>query len=424
MIGFAGMTHLGINSAAATAARGFQVLGYDSDAELIGRLQKHDLPLKEPELDDYFRDNRARLSFTSDADALAACDVVYISADVSTDDDAQSDLTPITALIERVAPRLKPDAVLVILCQVPPGFTRSLTALSHDRLVYQVETLIFGRAVERAMYPERFIVGVADPKRPLPAAYRELLEAFQCPILPMRYESAELAKISINVWLVASVSAANMMAELSEAIGADWMEIVPSLKLDKRIGPYAYLAPGLGISGGNLERDLRTITKIGGAKGTDTGIVDAWFGNSRHRKDWLWRCLHGKVLRDKPDARIAVLGLAYKENTNSIKNSPSLRLLSHLEGHKHLKVHDPVVAGAQVTSAEVAATAIDCARGADALVIATAWPEYKTLALAELASVMAGRVLIDPYRLIDKDEAAAAGFTWYGLGFPLPGGLV
>jgi len=117
-------------------------------------------------------------------------------------------------------------------------------------LFYQVETLIFGQAVERALAPERVIVGCRDPKAALPEPYSTYLKAFDCPILPMRYESAELSKISINVCLVASIGATNMMAELCEGIGADWSEIVPALRLDRRIGRHAYLAPGLGIAGG------------------------------------------------------------------------------------------------------------------------------------------------------------------------------
>ena len=270
-VGFAGMTHLGINSAVATAAHGFPVVGFDADAGLVARLRDHRMPVVEPDLDDLVAAHADRLTFTAAAADLARCDVVYIAADVPTDDDAKSDLSPIRVLIEQVAAHLRADAVLVVLCQVPPGFTRSITSVPHDRLVYQVETLIFGRAVERAMHPERFIIGLADPAKGLPAKVEQVLAAFGCPILPMRYESAELAKISINFCLVASVSVANTLAEVSEAIGADWSEIAPALKLDKRIGPFAYLAPGLGISGGNLERDLRTVLDIAAVEKTDVG---------------------------------------------------------------------------------------------------------------------------------------------------------
>lgn len=415
VVGFAGMTHLGINSAVATAARGFSVIGYDADPMLTGRLKEHDLPVVEPGLDELLNKHASQIGFTSDAQELGGCDVVYISTDVPTDDEARSDLEPIRTLIAEVVRHLHKEAVLVVLCQVPPGFTRGIELLPAERLLYQVETLIFGRAVERALHPERFIVGCSDPARGLPERYRQVLEAFGCPILPMRYESAELAKISINFCLVASVSVANTLAEVSEAIGADWAEIVPALKLDRRIGQYAYLAPGLGISGGNLERDLRTVLHIAAAKSTDAGVVEAWIANSRHRKDWCWRVLQDRLLARSPQARVAVLGLAYKENTHSTKNSPALMLLAHLTG-KDVRVHDPVVAADIVPFAKAAATPLDCAAGADALVIATPWPQYRDLSLADLATTMSGRLVIDPYRLLDGAKAQQAGFEYHALG--------
>ena len=412
VIGYAGMTHLGLNSAAAAAARGFAVIGWDSDSALVSRLRQGALPVVEPGLDELVAAYAARLSFTYRVGDLAACDVVVIAADVPTDDAASSDLAPIHCLIDAVAPVLKPSAVLVVLCQVPPGFTRSLTAVPHDRLFYQVETLIFGRAVERATQPERFILGCADPARPLPPAYGALLEAFGCPILPMRYESAELAKIAINFCLVASIAAANTLAEVAEAVGADWGEVVPSLRLDRRIGPHAYLSPGLGIAGGNLERDLRTVIDIAESYRTDAGVVRAWLDNSSHRRHWPARVLETGILAANPDARIAILGLAYKENTHSTRNSPALALLERLKGRR-VSVHDPVVPydGA-------AANALACAEGADALVITTPWPEYRRLSLADLARVMAGRILLDPYRVLDGAEAVALGFTYHTLGRP------
>ncbi len=413
-VGFAGMTHLGINSAVATAAHGFPVVGFDADAGLVARLRDHRMPVVEPDLDDLVAAHADRLTFTAAAADLARCDVVYIAADVPTDDDAKSDLSPIRVLIEQVAAHLRADAVLVVLCQVPPGFTRSITSVPHDRLVYQVETLIFGRAVERAMHPERFIIGLADPAKGLPAKVEQVLAAFGCPILPMRYESAELAKISINFCLVASVSVANTLAEVSEAIGADWSEIAPALKLDKRIGPFAYLAPGLGISGGNLERDLRTVLDIAAVEKTDVGVVEAWIANSHWRKDWPWRTLE-PVIAGRPDARIAVLGLAYKENTHSTKNSPSLVLLEHLAG-RDVVVHDPVVPADVVPWAAGAATALEAVQGADVLLVMTPWPEYRDIGALDVARAMRGRVVIDPYGLLDGRGMVAAGFHWQTLG--------
>jgi UDPglucose 6-dehydrogenase len=418
IIGFAGMTHLGINSAAASAGHGFETICFDPDPSLIAQLRVGKLPVVEPGLPELLERNRPRITYTADVADLARCGLVYIAADVPTDDQGKSDLSDIRALIETVAKGLAHDTILVILCQVPPGFTRSL-ALPKDRLYYQVETLIFGRAAERAMHPERFIVGCAEPDRPLAQALHTFLSAFGCPILPMRYESAELAKIAINCCLVASVTVANTLAELSERIGADWSEIVPALKLDKRIGPHAYLAPGLGLAGGNLERDLATVLRFAEATGSEAGLIKSFVHNSRHRRDWVLRILHEQVLAANPKAVIGVLGLAYKENTHSTKNSPALALIAHLKPWR-VRVFDPVVPPSAAGHPEVTACAspLEVAQGVDALAIMTPWPAFRDLKADQLARAMAGRAVIDPYRVLDGKAVVAAGLDYFTLGAP------
>jgi UDPglucose 6-dehydrogenase len=319
-------------------------------------------------------------------------------------------------MIETVTPHLNDEAVLVILCQVPPGFTRG-KCLSDTRLFYQVETLIFGRAVERATQPERFIIGCADPKAPFPENYGTFLESFGCPLLPMGYESAELAKIAINCFLVASVSTTNTLAGLCERIGADWSEIAPSLRLDARIGPKAYLVPGLGISGGNLERDLATMCRLGEAKDSDTRVIDSFRGLSTHAKDWIWRVLEGCVLGSVESPRIAVLGLAYKENTHSTKNSPALVLLDHLKEYETC-VFDPVVPADVVPRATGADSALAACDGADVTVIATPWPEFAEIDPKALAETMNGATVIDPYAMLDDAQVTAAGLSHHTLGRP------
>ena len=151
--------------------------------------------------------------------------------------------------------------MVVVLSQVPPGFTRSRQRPA-GALYYQVETLIFGRAIERdaqsgTLHHRLRRSRTAPARRDCVAIWKH-----GCPILPMRFESAELAKISINMCLIASVGVANMMAELCERVGADWNEIVPSLRLDRRIGKHSYINAGLGLSGGNLERDVATVCRL------------------------------------------------------------------------------------------------------------------------------------------------------------------
>ena len=415
-IGYVGMTHLGLNSAAAGAERGFNVLCFDPDANLIERLNRGELPVVEPDLPELLARNRARASFSADAERLSTCDVVFVAPDVPTDEQGASDLSGLATLIDIAAANLRPDAVLVILSQVPPGFTRSRSRPGLN-LFYQVETLIFGLAIERALHPERTIVGCADPERTLPASYRTFLEAFECPILPMRFESAELCKISINCCLVASISVANTLAELCEGIGAVWSEIVPALRLDRRIGQHAYLTPGLGIAGGNLERDLTTVVRLAEKVGSDSAVPRAWIQNSRYRKDWALRTLHKTVLATINDPLVAVLGLAYKENTRSTKNSPSFALIEHLRPYR-VQVFDPVVPAEDAPHPDVAGalTVEAVCDGADVLVIMTPWPAFRDLVPEKIVESMTGRTVIDPYAVLDGARCRAAGLTYHTLG--------
>jgi UDPglucose 6-dehydrogenase len=424
MIGFAGLSHLGLVSAIAAASKGFDVVGFDTDGVLVAAIDRGDLPVFEPGLAELFDENRGRLRFTGDSAELSACDLVVFARDVATDDRGESDLGPLRALINAVVPHIRPGSVPVVLSQVPPGFTRGLgrepasgAAGRPLEWYYQVETLIFGRAVERALRPERFIVGCADPAGPLPPAFRRFLEAFDCPILPMRYESAELTKIAINMCLVSSVSVANTLAELCEAIGADWAEMVPALKLDQRIGQSAYLAAGLGLSGGNLERDLATVRGLSRRYGTDAGVVDAWLVNSAHRRDWALRRLHSEVLACTADPVVAIWGLAYKPDTHSTKNSPALALLDAL-GPLAARVHDPQVVlgpreGGRVVQVH---DPLEACRGADALVVATPWPAYAAIDHRAIRVALRGRVVIDPFGAL---SLAGTGLVHHRLGRPV-----
>jgi UDPglucose 6-dehydrogenase len=232
----------------------------------------------------------------------------------------------------------------------------------------------------------------------------------------MRYESAELAKISINICLVASISAANTLAEICEKIGADWSEIVPALRLDRRIGPYSYIVPGLGISGGNLERDLYSVLHLTDIHNTDGGVISSCLFNSQRRKNWPFEILKDAVLKSNPEATIAVLGLAYKENTHSTKNSPALLLIERLSTCK-IKAYDPLVS-AHVAGNHVvgASSALDAANGADAVAIMTPWPEFSDILPSDFAIKMKGHTIIDPYGMLDAKKVKAAGLDYFTLG--------
>lgn len=418
LIGFAGMSHLGMNTAVATAERGFNTICYDIDESLIEELKNKELTIVEPELSKLFEKNISidRLKFTFDANQLYKCDIIYISSDVMTDDSGISDLFTIKSLIKHICRHINPNAILVILCQVPPGFTRSLKEfIPLSRLYYQVETLIFGKAMERALFPERFIIGCVESNIELNQMFIKLLRSFECPILTMNYESAELTKISINCYLVSHVSVTNMLSELCEKIGANWFDIVPALKLDKRIGQYSYIMPGLGIAGGNLERDMTTVLNLSEQHGTDNGILKAWIDNSQYRKDWVLKIFHQKIFLNHSNPVLAILGLTYKENTNSTKNSPALALLECLKTYI-LQVYDPTVETSIVPWACCKLSIEEAIKGAHVLIIMTPWEAFKSLTPNDLKKYMSGNIIIDPYHVLNNTGFLKAGFQYFALG--------
>lgn len=424
MIGFIGLSHLGLNYSLATSAKGFNVIAYDSNPALAAQCAAGDFPIEEPGFKELFAAHRTRLRFTSDAANLAQCDLVFYALDIRTNDRNESDTAPLTKLIHDTAPVIAAGATVVLLSQLSPGTTRRIIADLAKRpevkvrsFYYQVETLIFGAAVQRAMEPERYIVGALDPIAPLPARFAEWQAAFRCPVLVMRLESAELAKIAINFFLVSSVSTTNTLAEVCEAIGADWNEIAPALRLDKRIGPHAYLTPGLGIAGGNLERDLVTVRQLAARHGTDDGIIAAWQANSLHRRDWVLHRVQRELLDNNSNPLIAVWGLAYKQDTHSVKNSPSIELLRALS-HCRIQAHDPAatISPAEFPHVKICSDPLDALIEADALLVMTPWQKYSAIPAAEITARLKGRLVIDPHATLKEQDCRRLGLNYHRLG--------
>ena len=189
--------------------------------------------------------------------------------------------------------------------------------------------------------------------------------------------------------------------------------------MDKRIGQHAYLNPGLGIAGGNLERDLATVVHYALRHNTDGTVVASWVAHSHHCKDWAWRTLNALVLAQIPAAQIAVLGLTYKAETDSTKNSAALALLDCLVDYK-VKAFDPAASPTTTRSGvRRTQTVGEAIEDTDVLVIMTPWPEFRKITAAELVTLMSGRVVIDPYRVLDRSSLIAAGLTYATLGAPL-----
>ena len=342
-LGFVGLSHLGLNYLAASAQKNFSVTGVDINSKKIIKLNKNIIEYEEPNLKKVILKNNKNITFSNDFKNLKNCNLVFISQDVKTSTSGKSDLKNLRILINKTIKHLNKNAILVVLSQMKPGFMRSIN-IDHKKLYHQVETLIFGKAFNRALYPERIIVGCNSKFNEINPIYLKYLKSFECPILKMEYESAEIAKISINLLLASSVTTTNILSELCEKMSADWNDIVPALKLDKRIGKFAYIKPGLGISGGNIERDIVTVKSLLRKKSPPDLLLKNMLENSQYMKTWIGRILTKEIILDeKNKISIGIVGAAYKENTNSIKNSPIIDLLNYLKNKKNISIYEPML---------------------------------------------------------------------------------
>lgn len=421
--GFLGLSHLGVVSSIGLASRGHRVVAVDIDTAPVSRLQRGELPVLEPSLEKLFADARNRMTFGTDPSLLRDAELIIVARDVPTDAGNASDTAPVTALLDAAIPHLRDGIALAVMSQVPPGFTRQLAEVIRTRrpelaftLHYWIETLIFGNAVQRFLEPERIMLGCADPAAPLPPALEAVVGAFRAPVFRMRYESAELTKTAINLYLCAAVTYANTLSDLCERVGADWAEMMPALRLDRRIGPAAYIRPGLGIAGGNLERDLVTLRELCRARGVDSAFIDTLIDYNSRRYQWVHRALDAHVFSAVPRPVLAVWGLAYKRNTRSTKNSMALRVIADVAHRADVRAWDPVVGAGDVDlPVKIVGDAAEALDGADALLILTDWPEFSAPSAAALAR-MRRRVVIDCVGIVDGARADVRGATYVTMG--------
>ena len=286
------------------------------------------------------------------------------------------------------------------MSQVKPGFTDSIK-WNKKNLYYQVETLIFGEAVNRALKPEQFIIGTTDNK--INKKYLKFLKSYKSKIHIMNYKSAELAKISINLYLISSLSFTNSLAELCEKIDADWSKIRPVLKQDKRIGKYAYLNPGLGVLSGNLQRDLQSYKKILSENDCNLAIPKAWQKNSNYRKNWIKNLLNNE-LKYFLKKNIGVYGLTYKKNITILKNSPTISLIKEFK-KTNFNVYDPKVITKNFgfKNALIYSDLVKFLKASDLLIILTDWDQIKNCKYNILLNYK-GKKIIDPYRAIQSKK--------------------
>lgn len=399
-VGFLGMSHLGQVYSTVAASRDVSIVQFDIDTSTVRNLVEQGPTVTEPGLDDLWVTSKPQRTLTTDPEILRGCDLLFVVCDVLTDDVGRSDLHKVQQLTDLAVTHASSECPIVIRSQVPPGFTRRY-ARSRRQVLYQVETLVFSEAVKRALNPDRHIVGVDNCDSSLPQVFSDWLQKFPAPIHVMTYESAELAKISINLFLAASVSTTNSLAELCEKLGATWSEIIPALQEDPRIGKFAYLKPGLGISGGNLERDLTSFRSLAGRYGVNDVVVASFVAHSESRKAFVSQHLQKMELsHEKP---IGMLGLSYKPGTSSLKNSPSLDVLRNFPNQSFI-VHDPSAVITGFPHAMQVETINEVITACETLLIMTPWPEYINELNARSGWPPALNSIIDPYAVVSPQK--------------------
>lgn len=400
-IGFFGLSHLGLNYLAANACKGHKIIGYDRNSKLIKDLILGKKLFKEPSLFENIYKYKKNIKFTNNLKDLKKSKIIFISSDVKTDSSGKSNLKPIKRDIDSLRKVLS-DKNLIIMSQVNPGFTKDI-AWNKDKLFYQVETLVFGDAFKRALNPERIILGTYNPLKKINNDLKIFYSKFNCQIIKTDYSTAELIKISINLYLISSITTTNLISKIVKKIGGSWSDLENSLRLDKRIGKFAYLKPGLGISGGNLERDLHNIIDISKKKGVSTKLFKIWKENSMHQKNWAYS-IYLENTKNIKKLISGVLGLAYKENTDSLKNSPAIHLINRLK-NKKIYAFDPVVKKITKKQDVIIANSInELLTDIDILFIMTPWKIFRNIDINLLISSKI-KIIIDPYGILISQKA-------------------
>lgn len=401
-----GLTHLGVCLSLAAHEWGAEVISFDTNSQRVSAIRAAEFDPAEPGVIDFLSRVDDRYVITGDTQALQDCDVVLIAVDTVLQETGENDDSEVGELLRIVTASVPESTPIVIASQVRPGFTRAHRD-RHGELYYFMETLIFGRGIERARFPERYIIGSPQPEVPLPSGLSDFLALAGCPVHVMSYESAEFTKLSANVVLAASITAANSLAELAESVGADWQDIEPALREDGRIGQRSYISPGLGIGGANLARDLLGIQAMAEARGVNASFARALLEHSDHMRDWTMRVLT-RIRQERPIKQLGILGLAYKPGTTSTRGGAGLALVEALEPAIDMLVHDPQAQLPTRPASSLAAITDSVEQvltECDVVVVTTPWPEYSPFLQRSLGSEL-GPIVVDPYRQVERSWAS------------------
>jgi UDPglucose 6-dehydrogenase len=391
----AGLWHLGSVTAACLAHVGHDVVAFDEDAEVVEKLSGGAAPVAEPGLDEVLRGglSAGKLTLTGDrAAALAGADVLWIAYDTPVDNDDNADVAWVGDRVHELLAERNEETFVVVSSQLPVGTTR---AFGVERIAYSPENLQLGRAVDAFLQPERVVVGIdaATDRKPLERLFGPITERIEW----MDIESAELTKHALNAFLATSIAFANEIAVLSERVGADARDVARGLKSDRRIGPRSYLSPGAAFAGGTLARDVKFLTEVARREGVAAHLLSAVRPSNDEHLHWPHRAVAS--LLDGERGPVAVWGLVYKAGTDTLRRSSALELCRTLARDGIVvRAHDPAVhtLPADIPSGvTLCATPEDAVEGAQALVVATPWPEFRSVTPGEVISRMTSPNVVD-----------------------------
>jgi len=414
-----GAGYVGLVTGACLADLGHSVVVRDVLPDRIAALQRGEIPIYEPGLDDLVARNADRLSFTTEvAEAIDGTDFVYIAVGTPPTYSGDADLSAVWTVIDEL-PAIARRCVVVMKSTVPVGTGLRVRHRLDERGLGQVgyasnpEFTAEGTAVADFLRPDRIVVGAFREEDG--DAVAALHEGIEGPIVRCDVASAEMIKLAANAALMTRISFINEIANVCEATGADVVRVAEGIGLDRRIGP-SFLRAGIGFGGSCFPKDSLALKQLAANSGYHFQLLNAVIEVNELQK----RRVIGKLqhhlgsLRGK---KIALLGLAFKPNTDDMREAPSLVLAGRLlaEG-ADVCAWDPVVDGHDLHGVEIADTPEAAAADADAVVIVTEWPALAAVDWAAVAETMRTKVLIDGRNMLDLASLRAAGFTVEGIG--------
>jgi UDPglucose 6-dehydrogenase len=420
-IGIFGAGWVGLVTGASFADLGHEVIVRDVVPERIEALQAGRLPFYEPDLPEVLSRNAERIRYTLDAGDLAAADAVFICVQTPPTYSGDADLSYVWTALDDL-PRTEQRQLLVMKSTVPVGTGEKVRAaldargLTNIGYVSNPEFLAEGTAVRDFMNPDRIVIGGVEAQDS--AAIEALYSGIDAPVVRTDVASAEMIKLAANAFLSTRISFINEIANVCELVGADVQSVAQGVGLDHRLGPHFFHA-GVGWGGSCFGKDVSALKQLAGNSGYHFQLLAAVIEVNELQKRRVISKLqkHLGRLRGKT---IAVLGLAFKPNTDDLRDAPSLVIASRLLAEGALvRTWDPVAhAQDRLQGATQYATVLEAVTGADAAVIVTEWDDLRRLASAEVREAMRRPLIVDGRNLLDPEETRRAGFAYEGIGRP------